>query len=144
MLSLKDTTKGKIPRASITINKGMKVNMKDSSQLFIICYYTIIYRECLLTSPPISPSPSKERGTRFIERGFTPLLPILPLPLLREGVRGWVAKQSHVYCVNDNDGLLTDSVFGWADFIVVALPKMPESTTVRRTGMRAALNNLVS
>jgi len=50
----------------------------------------------------------------------------------------------YIYCVNDNDGLLTDSVFGWADFIVVALPKMPESTTVRRTGMRAALNNLVS
>jgi len=33
-------------------------------------------------------SPSKERGKRFIERGFTPLLPTLPLPLLREGGRG--------------------------------------------------------
>ena len=50
----------------------------------------------------------------------------------------------YIYCVNDNDGLLTDSVFGWADFIVVALPKMPESTTVRRTGIRTAFNNLVS
>ena len=29
----------------------------------------------------------------------------------------------YIYCVNDNDGLLTDSVFGWADFIVVALPQ---------------------
>jgi len=44
--------------------------------------------ECLLTSPLLSPSPSKERGKRFIERGFTPLLPTHPLPLLREGVRG--------------------------------------------------------
>jgi len=34
---------------------------------------------------PLSPSPSKERGKRFIERGETPLLPTLPLPLLREG-----------------------------------------------------------
>ena len=25
---------------------------------------------------------------RFIERGFTPLLPTLPLPLLREGCQG--------------------------------------------------------
>jgi len=30
----------------------------------------------------------KERGKRFIERGFTPLLPTLPLPLLREGGQG--------------------------------------------------------
>ena len=45
-------------------------------------------RECLLTSPPLSPSPSKERGKRFIERGFTPPLPTLPLPLLREGGPG--------------------------------------------------------
>jgi hypothetical protein len=36
-------------------------------------------------TPYLSPSPSKERGKRFIERGFTPLLPTLPLPLLREG-----------------------------------------------------------
>jgi len=42
----------------------------------------------LLTSPPLSPSPSKERGKRFIERGETPLLPTLPLPLLREGGQG--------------------------------------------------------
>jgi len=37
---------------------------------------------------PLSPSPSKERGKRFIERGETPLLPTLPLPLLREGGQG--------------------------------------------------------
>jgi len=36
----------------------------------------------------LSPSPSKERGKRFIERGFIPLLPTLPLPLLREGGQG--------------------------------------------------------
>jgi hypothetical protein len=36
---------------------------------------------------PFIPSPSKERGKRFIERGETPLLPALPLPLLREGVK---------------------------------------------------------
>jgi len=45
-------------------------------------------REYLLTSPPISPSPSKERGKRFIERSETPLLPTLPLPLAREGGQG--------------------------------------------------------
>jgi len=28
------------------------------------------FGECLLTSPPLSPSPSKERGKRFIERGL--------------------------------------------------------------------------
>jgi len=54
------------------------------------------YGECLLTSPPLSPSPSKEKGKRFIERG-SPLSYLHggddPLPLLREGVRGWVAKQ---------------------------------------------------
>jgi len=33
-------------------------------------------------------STSKERGKRFIERGETPLLPVLPLPLLREGGQG--------------------------------------------------------
>jgi hypothetical protein len=47
-----------------------------------------LLRECLLTSPLLSPSPSKERGKRFIERGFTPLLPTLPLPLAREGGQG--------------------------------------------------------
>jgi len=32
--------------------------------------------------------PSKERGKRFLERGFAPLLLTLPLPLLREGGQG--------------------------------------------------------
>jgi hypothetical protein len=36
-------------------------------------------------TPFIPLSPSKERGKRFIERGFTPLLPTPPLLLLREG-----------------------------------------------------------
>jgi hypothetical protein len=39
-------------------------------------------------TPLYPPFPSKERGKRFIERGFTPLLPTLPLPLLREGGQG--------------------------------------------------------
>jgi hypothetical protein len=30
----------------------------------------------------------KGEGKRFVERGFTPLLPALPLPLLREGGQG--------------------------------------------------------
>ena len=50
---------------------------------------------------PFIASPSKERGKRFIERGFTPLLPALPPPLLREGGQG--------------DGLLSN-----LDFIVEA------------------------
>jgi hypothetical protein len=34
-----------------------------------------------------TPLSFKGGGKRFIERGFTPLLPTLPLPLLREGGR---------------------------------------------------------
>ena len=47
---------------------------------------------------PSSPSPLKERGKRFIERGETPLLPTRgrPPPSLAKGrgSGGWVAKQS--------------------------------------------------
>jgi hypothetical protein len=42
----------------------------------------------LLKSYTFHTSRPKERGKRFIERGFTPLLPTLPLPLLREGGQG--------------------------------------------------------
>jgi hypothetical protein len=37
---------------------------------------------------PSIPLSFKGGGMRFIERGFTPLLPTLPLPLLREGGQG--------------------------------------------------------
>jgi hypothetical protein len=37
---------------------------------------------------PYIPLSFKGEGKRFIERGFTPLLPTLPLPLLREGGQG--------------------------------------------------------
>jgi len=37
---------------------------------------------------PFIPLSFKGGRKRFIERGFTPLLPTHPLPLLREGVRG--------------------------------------------------------
>jgi len=66
------------------------------------------YKDCLLTSPPLSPSPSKERGKRFIERGFTHLLPTLPLPLLREGGQGDRLLNTYidVYCINLIGGIL--------------------------------------
>jgi len=44
-------------------------------------------REYLLTSP-LYPLSFEGEGKRFIERGETPLLPTLPLPLLREGGQG--------------------------------------------------------
>jgi len=37
---------------------------------------------------PFVPLSFKGGGKRFIERGFTPLLPTLPLSLLREGGQG--------------------------------------------------------
>jgi len=37
---------------------------------------------------PFIPLSFKGEGKRFIERGFTPLLPTLPLPLTREGGQG--------------------------------------------------------
>jgi hypothetical protein len=36
---------------------------------------------------PFIPLSTPGEGEEFLERGFAPLLPILPLPLLREG--GW-------------------------------------------------------
>jgi len=42
---------------------------------------------------PFIPLSFKGEGEEIYREGFTPLLPTLPLPLLREGVRGWVAKQ---------------------------------------------------
>jgi len=37
---------------------------------------------------PFIPLSFKGEGEEILERGFAPLLPALPLPLLREGVRG--------------------------------------------------------
>jgi len=55
-------------------------------QALISCHAVIIRVFTNLT--PFIPPPSKERGKRFIEKGFTPRLPTLPLPLLREGGQG--------------------------------------------------------
>ena len=54
---------------------------------------------------PYIPLSFKGEGDEIYREGFHPSLTytgaLNSLPLLREGVRGWVAKQSHVYCVND-------------------------------------------
>jgi hypothetical protein len=45
-------------------------------------------REYLLTSPPLSPSPFKERGRNKKEGGFAPFLKLLPPSPLGEGGQG--------------------------------------------------------
>jgi hypothetical protein len=47
-----------------------------------------IFARVFTNLTPFIPLSFKGEGKRFIERGFTPLLPILPLPLLREGGQG--------------------------------------------------------
>ncbi len=42
----------------------------------------------MLTSPPKSSSPLKGEEEEILERGEAPLLPTLPLPLIREGGQG--------------------------------------------------------
>jgi len=47
-----------------------------------------ISEELALNLTPFIPLSLKGEGEEILERGFAPLLPILPLPLLREGGRG--------------------------------------------------------
>jgi len=53
--------------------------------LVVLCQSLFIL---FINLTPLIPLSFKGEGEETLERGFTPLLPTLPLPLLREGGRG--------------------------------------------------------